>query len=656
MSKTRIIRILLRKSKSGQSLIELLVAISLAAILIPALLMSLILPAEGREQQVQRLKAVSLVKEAMETVRSIRESDWVPFTMNGIFHPEASASSWKLVNGSEMIDGFDRKIVIDDVYRSSSGNIATSGGIIDPSTKKIIATVAWGFPFFSEVSSTIYLTRHKYKSYKETTFDEFNAGTKTGVAITKTDDGEIVLGAGGRGNWCEPNLTITAVDLPRQGVANAISAIEGQVVAGTGENASGVSFANVTINTSTPSGTISGTFDGYKTNGIFGEKDYAYLATDNHQKEIVIIDLTQKDANGKYLEAGYFNAPGQGNGDSIYVSGNIGFMTSGNMLYTFNLSSKSGSRGDPLGSVQLPATGKKIQVVGEYVYVAVDLASTQMQIFQVSTDGTNLTKVAEASIVNGLEARGVFVNSTGTRAYIVTKATQDTNKKEFFILDVSAKSGNPPILGEYATNGSDPTGITVVTGNKAIVVGKYAFGTDVKEYQVVNINDETHPSYCGGLTIATGVNGVASVLESDGDAFSYIITGDDDAELKIIEGGPGGQYASSGIFESKTFDATSSAAFNKFDVNFTKPSLTDIKFQMGIADAVSGACNGVSYTFVGPDGTTGSYFATSSAILFDYDGIGFENPGRCLRYKTFLSSSDPSQTPVFYDITFNFSP
>ena len=59
-------------------------------------------------------------------------------------------------------------------------------------------------------------------------------------------DGEVVLGAtGGVGDWCQPTLAITALDLPKSGVANAISAIQGTLAAGTGENASGVSYANV---------------------------------------------------------------------------------------------------------------------------------------------------------------------------------------------------------------------------------------------------------------------------------------------------------------------------------------------------------------------------------------------------------------------------
>lgn len=635
-------------SRAGQSLIELLMTIALASIVIPALLTAFVSTREGRAQQDQRLQAVFLLQEAQEAVRSVREKDWTTFATNGTFYPSIIGSSWVLLGGTETINGFVRQIVVSDVRRDASGKVVQTGGTIDPSSKKITISVSWNLPLVSIVTSTAYLTRHNNQIYIETTAEEFNAGTKTGVAVTNTDGGEIVLGAGGSGDWCRPNLSIAAVDLPKQGIANAITAIEGKVFAGTGENASGVSFANVSIgNTNPPSGTITGTFDGYKTNGVFGETNYAYLATDNNFKEIVIIDLTQKDANNKYLEAGFFNAPGNGNGNSIFVSGNIGYMTSGDKLYTFDLSSKSGSR-PQLGSVGLAGTGNRVNVVGDYAYIAIDSATTQMQIIEVGNGGRDLTVVGQAA-VNGQVAKDIFVNNTGTRAYIVTASS--STQSEFFVIDVSTKTGSRSVLGSYDTSGMNPKGVTVVTGNRAIVVG-----TNSEEYQVINITNEANPNQCGNLSIDTGINGITAVIESDGDAFSYIITGDGSSELKIIEGGPGGQYASSGVFESKTFDASSEAAFNKFSATVTKPPSTDITFQIGLTHAISGSCDNVTFTFVGPDKTSSTFYTSEGEIPFDNDGYGFENPGRCLRYRAYLTASDASQTPILYDITFSYSP
>ncbi|MBI2405011.1 hypothetical protein HYV22_02425 [Candidatus Gottesmanbacteria bacterium] len=627
---------------AGQALVELLVAIGIATILLPALLTGFVASREGKAQGRQRADAVAILVEAREAVRIVRDRGWTEFAVNGTFHPVVLGSTWVLSAGGETVSGFTRSIAISDVLRDANGVIVSSGGSVDPSTKQVAITVSWNSPLPSDVSDTFYLTRFTNRIFVQTTKADFTAGTKTNVIVTDTDGGEVTLAAGGRADWCGPNLSITPLDLPKSGVANAITAIEGRVFAGTGENASGISFANIGIsNTNPPAAAVLGTFDGYKTNGIFGETNYAYLATDNNFKEIVIINLTSTP----YTEVGYFNAPGNGNGNSIFVAGVVGYMTSGNTLYTFDLTSQTGSR-PQLGSVTLAATGKEIVVVGQYAYVAIDATNTQLQIIDVS-DPRNLAISGTASVSGG-KGKDVFVDTSGTRAYLVTETS--VAEREFFIIDISTKTGSRPTVGSYDANGMDPKGITVAPGNRAIVVG-----TGAEEYQVVDISTESVPVRCGGLNIDTGINGVSSVNEGDGDAYSYVITGDSSSELKIIEGGPGGGAVLSGVFESSAFDATMAAMFNRFDPNAILPSQTNITYQVSSADAVMDSCSGVSFSFVGPDGTSNTFFATGSAIPFSATG-SYKNPSRCFVYRAYLTSSDSAYAPIFTDITVSYSP
>ncbi|HYM65489.1 MAG TPA: hypothetical protein VES68_03335, partial [Candidatus Sulfotelmatobacter sp.] len=413
----------------GQTLIELLITIGLSAILIPALLAGFAATRNGRAQQEQRLQATNYFKQAQEAVRIVDSNSWDNL-IDGTYHPVVSGSTWTLASGSENISpfGFTRQIVISDVYRDASGNIVTVGGTLDPSTKQIAISVSWANPIVSSVSTTSYLTRHKNLSHIETTVADFTPGASnsatTGITITNTSGGELVLGAGGGGgDWCQPNLTLAQLDLPKNGVANAISAIEGQVFAGTGDNSSGISFGDVSVTTSYPPvPSLQKTFDGYKTNGVFGQTGYAYLATDNNAKEIVIINLNQYSdppTNSKYKEEGYFNAPGNGNGNSIYVLGNYGYMTAGNKFYIFDLSSKSGSRSqvNPT-AVTLSGTGNKTYVVGNYAYVATSGTTNQLQIINISNPAS--PSIAGSLTVNGQGGRDIFVNSSGTRAYLVT--------------------------------------------------------------------------------------------------------------------------------------------------------------------------------------------------------------------------------------------
>jgi len=626
--------------QKGQSLIELILTIALVSIFFPALLTGFASTRNNRAVKDQRQQAITYLNEAQEAVRVIRTNGWTNLS-SGTYHPVLSGTTWILTSGSELIDNnFTRQIVIEDVKRDSNGSIAQDG-TLDPSTKLLTISVSWGSPFSNSVSVKSYLTRHDSNTHTDTTIADFSGTLQEAIVLATSgspvpNDGQVQLSVVSGGEWCSPNLSIAALDLPKNGVANAISAIEGKAFVGTGDNASGISYAGVAIsNTHPPVATVSGTFDGFKTNdGIFGEPDYAYLATDTNSKEVEIVDLTHI-TNGKYSEKGYFNSPGSGNGESVFVLDNIGYMTDGNKLYTFDLSSKSGSR-PQLGSVTLAGDGEKVYVVGNYAYVATESTTSQLQIVQVGNGGRTLSVVGRAD-VGSQEGKDVFANSTGTRVYLATGSS--SSQKEFFIIDVSTKTGNRPTVGSYEANGMNPKGVIVVSGNKALLVG-----TGGEEYQAIDISNEANPTRCGGLNIDSGVNGISSVLEQDGDTYSYIITGDTVAEFKIIEG-----PATSGTYTSPIFDAGSDVYFNSFMVNHIVSPSTSMQYEVAVATAVNNSCSGAIFSYAGP-------YATSSALPSTTGNPSYQNPGRCLKYKVTLSTSDIAQTPILSDITFNYSP
>lgn len=642
--------------KNGQSLVELLLTIAIVSIILPGLLGGFFATRGGRATQDQRQHATAYLYEAQEAIRVINSNGWTNLS-NGTYHPELSGSSWSLAVGEELLENnYTRKIIIGDVYRDGSGNIAQSG-TLDPSIKLITSSVSWSSPIPLSVSAVSYLTRHINQLRQETTVADFTPGATnsatTGIAITSTNGGEIVLGAGGGGgDWCAPTLTLATLDLPKSGVANAISAIEGRVFAGTGDNASGVSFANVLISTSYPPvASIAGTFDGYKTNAVFGEDDYAYLATDNNSKEVEIINLETTP----YSDIGYFNPPFNQDGNGVFVVGNVGYMTTGNVFYTFDLSSKTGSR-PQLDSLVLTifGTARKLWVRGNYAYIAVDgYALKELSIVDISNP-SNIHEVGYAD-VNSAGGKEVFVNETGTRAYLATSA--DSSRREFFIIDVTNKNGNRPIVGSYEANGMSPKGVSVVTGNRAILVGNGG-----EEYQVIDVTNETNPNKCAGLQIDSGINGVSSVLQSDGYAYSYIITGDATSELKIILGGAGAgsNYDSTGIFESATYDAGREVAWNTIKATSSVPQNTTLQFKVALKDSINNNCSQTVFSnsdFVGNDGLSTSYFPSAGGVLpFDNNGTGYENPAQCLRYRTYLTTTDSSQSPVVYDVNVNYSP
>jgi hypothetical protein len=203
-----------------------------------------------------------------------------------------------------------------------------------------------------------------------------------------------------------------------------------------------------------------------------------------------------------------------------------------------------------------------------------------------------------------------------------------------------------------------PNALTVVSGNRAIVVG-----TNGTLYQVFDITNPSSASYCGGMspTGATSVKAVAPIYQN-GLAYSYILTDNTNAEFQIILGGSGGQYSSNGTFESQTFDAGSSVAYNRFVADIAQPPATSISAQVAIAAPINNSCSGVPFTYVGPNGTSTSndiYTISSNQItgLMPLSTINsyYQNPQRCFRYKFYFSSTDQTQTPILYDMTVNYS-
>ena len=640
------------KLQAGQSLIEILLVIGLSAVILPALLTGLVSSREGKAQQAQRTQAIYLLNETVDAVRSVREKGWTGFAVNGTFHPAISGSNWTLFPGSTVSAGLTQQVTISNLNRDSNGAIAASGGSLDPSSKKVDISISWGQSYISTVSASLYITRYlDNNSFTQTSVADFNVGTKSGTIITNTAGGEVTLGAGGQGDWCAPNLSINALDLPKSGKATAVTAVFGEAYAGTGENSAGESLADINItNTNPPVASLIETVDGYKTNDIFGEPDYAYLATDKNSEEVVIYNISSIP----FTKAGFFNAPPNENGDSIFVLGNIGYVIVKDKLWNFDLSSKNGSRPtlDPNG-VNLAKYGASVYVVGTYAYVAISGDNNvQLEIIDVSNP-LNMVSVGKAD-VNNQSAQDVVVNATGTRAYIVTNAAS-LEEKEFHIVNTQNKSSPVKVGTGYYTNGMNPEGVEVVTGNKAIIVGQGG-----EEYQVVDLSNELLPSYCGGLQVDSGIFDSAAVLEPDGDAFAYIVTGDASSEFKIIEGGlGGGGYAAVGEFVSSTFDSGYQTAFNRFDVSVNRPTSTDVNFQAAVSQAVGGSCTGASFNFVGPDSSSSTFFITSTTSgnqVFSFSIPPNINPGRCFKYKVFLSTTNPTASPIFNDITVNYSP
>jgi len=73
-------------NEAGQMLVELILAIGIAAIILPALLTGLYASSQSKPQQQQRTQAVALLEQTEAAVRSIKNSSWSTFANDGTYH------------------------------------------------------------------------------------------------------------------------------------------------------------------------------------------------------------------------------------------------------------------------------------------------------------------------------------------------------------------------------------------------------------------------------------------------------------------------------------------------------------------------------------------------------------------------------------------
>ena len=632
-------------SNSGAVLVEILVAIALMAVITPSVIGGLITARQGEPQQSQRLGAVAVSKQTQEAFRVIREKGWSNISTSGTYHPVLNGGTWELATGVETVGSFNRSIIISDVFRDSLGNISTTG-TIDPSTKKVRTIINWTEPYASSMVTDAYFTRYLENiAHVETTYDNFSIGNTAGATVNHTNndlvDGDITLGGGGHGDWCKPNLAVYGFNLSHNANARAISAIEGRAYAVTGDNNSSETFFDISItDTNPPVASASGSTTGQKkAYGVFGDNLYGYIATDTRQEQGTIINLSNHTEIG-FLDLGQNSLRGR----SITVVNDLAYLSaSDNKIYIFNIATKTGTHASIAASAALSGTAKKISIVGNNLYASVDSTSNQLVIIPLTNNGQSFGTPVNIS-VSGQVGRDVFIKDDGNRAYLATSVSASQN--ELFIIDTNPLSPNyKNTLASYDTSGMDPQGVTVVTNNKAVIVGNGGI-----EYQVVDIANDVISNCSGSLgDFNINIYGIASVIEqSDGDAYSYIITSDSSSEFKIIEGGPSGKVGKSGVYESATFTVGYPTAFNRLSYTASTPVGTTVQFQVAVADAVSGNCNNAVFIYRDID--------SSGALPLDDDGVDYENPGQCFRYKILFDSSSAGTTPVVYDVTVNLSP
>jgi Carboxypeptidase regulatory-like domain len=126
-----------------------------------------------------------------------------------------------------------------------------------------------------------------------------------------------------------------------------------------------------------------------------------------------------------------------------------------------------------------------------------------------------------------------------------------------------------------------------------------------------------------------------------GDGSSWgSLSGDDLGFRTYMQSG----YPSTGNLVSGLFDANPHSggvvSWTTLSWNASTPTGTSVKFQVAASNNASGP-----FTFVGPDGTSGTFYTVNGGSLSRFNG------NRYLKYQAFLGTSNNTSTPAVNDVT-----
>lgn len=154
-----------RASQGGQSLLELLLAIGISALLIGGAAAAIALALNVNTQSKPVQGALFITQGLADKAAALAEEDWIG-NMDGLSAPPAtyyvteSGGAFSVTSGSDtaFLDDimYTRYFTAESVYRDAGGIIAPTG-TLDPSTKKITANAAW-----SQGAGTTQFTVVKY--------------------------------------------------------------------------------------------------------------------------------------------------------------------------------------------------------------------------------------------------------------------------------------------------------------------------------------------------------------------------------------------------------------------------------------------------------------------------------------------------------------
>jgi hypothetical protein len=368
-----------------------------------------------------------------------------------------------------------------------------------------------------------------------------------------------------------------------------------------------------------------GTVDGrYKSTGICLTSQYAYLTWDHEWGGIEVFDIHSNPVAP--VSVGNFGLTYRAN-DCITANGYL-YIADSWFLPTISIYNIGANPTNPpfVGITGILYSAGGLWATDQYLFVSVK--NTNIIVVYGLDDGHYTNPQFLGFFFTPHEA--VDLTASGNYLYVAQRRTAGAVE----IYDISQNPTAPTHVGTVNTL-YQPTGIW--TESNILYLSM-----ESKRGAMFSIANPVSPRLYGYFPTVRNTVDVAAY----GD-YGYIAG--TDSQLKVIEvfdlsdsKGISGIYFVYGEYISSTFDAGSQVVFNRLSWQGSEPTGTNILFQIAVSD------DGTTWNFVGPDGSSGSYYDSSNAIPLSH------TLGRYFKYKAILTG-DGDFTPVVAEVTVNYS-
>jgi len=609
-------------NNSGQSLIELILAIAIASIFLVSFILGIIGVREGYKRSSINTDAKILLQKEIEALRSIKETNWNSFATAGTYHVVQSGSSWTIANGTSVDNNLTHGFSVYDVCRFSANtpivDCSSPGSIVDPSVKKIVNSVDYDFLGSKTISQTLYLTRSNNSFWEQTSKADFDNGIFNNTRSTNNGGGDVQLRIGGGQSFTDDydNSSDYIFDSNKVEVVGGFAQLkaQGSTVSGSttnsnfDSNANGWAFSSWGHNISqsglyqsaggNPGGNVNINLPQAKNKKSGGYWYQPFTTTVANPTATLDLDWSVTGFSGvpDSFHVYAFVDTGSGSptiGQNIWDSGNISGVSSWSSVINIDVSSK------------IAAPGTYYLKLAIYV----DYKNINQGPYSAAFDNV---KLSWSKTIGGYPTDNPTVERT------ISFVAPSINSWNSFTA-TSVLNG-----GSIGYQLSDNDGVT----------WKYFDGLSwVNTILSTNYNDEaTVNSQIAGFPTANNSILVRAFFISNGSQFIRL----DKIEISYTG-------TETGTYISDTFISGNQVSFNRISWTEFGTLGTTIKFQLAINN------DNLTWNFVGPDGTNSTYYTGGQGTVPITYILG-----QYLRFQIYFTGST-GQVPGVTEVTVNYS-